>query len=80
MPKERKYEGQSKVKTVGPDGYFITKEVYYKKKPKTSQFYFDDDPKLMAYRAKAFAKPEPQAEEYYEGELDNGVKSCARPT
>ena len=43
-------------------------EPYIKKKPA-----FD----LEAYRLKAFAKPEKQADEYYEG-FDNCVRSAVR--
>lgn len=75
MTKLRKFQEIGFRLVTDKNGYTTKREIYYKKIPKESNFYFADNPKLLEYRKKAFAKPEPQAEEYYEG-FDNCVKSA----
>lgn len=73
----RKYQsGQKKMTCVDKDGNVYDKEVYYRPEQKFPiGNNFAALPWLVKYREKAFAKPEPQYPEYYEG-FDNFVKSA----
>jgi hypothetical protein len=68
----RKYSsGQKKVSVKDKNGYEFLKEIYYR--PTALTPWEKAKVEQAEYRAKAFAKPEPQAAEYYEG-YDNCVK------
>lgn len=69
MPKQRKYEDEKARVKITKAGYKEAIDVYYKPSTKGTNFDFSRYPKLVEYRKAAFARPEPQADEYYEGEL-----------